>query len=600
MPKKKSPLKLQPARTLASIAPTIKAKAILPGVPASPGIAIGKAFLLAGDYGKAEPRTVVAAQIPAEIERLHGAINKTRADLRRDGVAAASKIGKEKARIFEFHRMMLEDQYFIGEIIAAIREQRLNAAQAFEGYLDHYAEQLGKKESRIFRERAADVHDIKRRVLKHLRDEPPQILTPTGEAVIVVSHELTPSLTLSLDRQKIKAFAADLGGKTSHAAILMRSHGIPAVVGLHNITGALQNDDRLIVDGYKGVVLVNPERATLAYYRAEQSKREARAKKLDQLRDLPADTLDHRHLELAANVELADEVEAARRHGAAGIGLLRTEYLYLGRADLPDEEEQYLEYSRIAEAVKPHPVIIRTMDLGADKCPACLDIPAEANPMLGWRAIRISLERPEIFIAQIKAILRANTQGNIKILLPMISAIDELEKALVLIDQAKSDLHKQGKAFASNTKVGVMIEVPSAALLADDIAGRVDFLSIGTNDLVQYLLAVDRGNDRIAHLYENLHPAVLRVINSVIDAGHRRGIWVGMCGEMAADRSATALLIGMGIDELSVSPIDVPEIKKIIRHTNFRDAQKLARKALEFSTSKEINEFMRQYPRPRY
>jgi phosphotransferase system enzyme I (PtsI) len=372
------------------------------------------------------------------------------------------------------------------------------------------------------------------------------------------------------------------------------------VVGLHNITGAIKSGDHVIVDGDKGVVLVNPNKATTARYEVEQSKREAKIRRLQQLRDLPARTVDNRRVELAANVEFAAEVEAVTKYGASGIGLLRSEYLYLGRTDLPTEEEQFLEYSRVAGAVQPHPVIIRTMDLGADKCPQCIEIPPEANPMLGWRAIRISLDRPEIFITQIRAILRANTHGNVRILLPMISSIAELDKALALIEKAKHELEKQGRAIEPKTPIGVMIEVPSAALLADAIATRVDFFSIGTNDLVQYLLADDRGNDRIAHLYENLHPAVLRLIKNVIDAGHRQGVWVGMCGEMAADRLATALLIGMGIDELSVSPIDVPEIKKVIRGTNYREARKLARQALEFSTAQEISEFMRRYMRPRF
>ncbi len=588
-PKKKSGLKTRRA----------KAQAILPGISASPGIAIGKVFVLADDHLKTEQRLITEAQIPDEIERLKNALAKTRDDLQQDGAAAANDVGKEQAGIFEYHRMMLEDEYFIGEVVAAIRGQRLSAMRAFEEFLNRYAEQLSKK-GKVFRERAADVHDVKRRVLRHLRGDAGRLLNHTDEAVIIVARELTPSLTLALDRRKTKAFATDLGGKTSHATLLARSYGIPAVVGLHHLTCATKTGDLVIVDGYKGVVLVNPDRATLADYRAERDKRAAIAKKLDRLRLLPADTADQHHLELAANVEFAGEIEAVMRHGAMGIGLLRSEYLYFGRLDLPAEEEQYLEYSRIAGAIKPHAVIIRTMDIGADKRPQCLDIPAEANPMLGWRAIRISLEKPEIFMAQIKAILRANTHGNLRILLPMISSIEELEKALALIEEAKHELGKAGKAFEADTKVGVMIEVPAAALLAEAIAERVDFLSIGTNDLVQYLLAVDRGNDRIAHLYENLHPAVLRLIKNVIDAGHRRGVWVGMCGEMAADRLATVLLVGMGIDELSVSPIDVPEIKKIIRRTNFGDAKKLAQQALELSTATEIRELMRHYMRPRF
>ena len=576
-----------------------KAPAVLSGISASPGIAVGKAFLLPDDRFIMEARTIAETQVADEIKRLQNAIAKTLDDLQHDAARTEKKIGKDHARIFEFHQMMLADPYFLEEVFTLIRNQCLNAAMAFAQYLDHYADQLGKKD-KVFRDRVADVRDIKRRVLQHLHGATAQRLEHVNEAMIIVARELTPSLTLASDRHKIKAFATDFGGKTSHAAILMRSYGIPAVVGLQRLSGALKNNDRLIVDGDKGIVLINPDRTTLAYYQLKQNKREAKIKKLGQLRDLPAATSDHRHLTLAANVEFADEVEAVTQHGAAGIGLLRTEYLYLNSSTLPTEEEQYREYQRIAAAVQPHPVIIRTMDLGADKCPPCLDIPAEANPMLGWRAIRISLEKPEIFSSQIKAILRANIGGNVRILLPMISSITELDAALALIKKAQNELDKRGKKLAPHTEVGVMIEVPAAALMAEAIAARVDFLSIGTNDLVQYLLAVDRGNDRIAHLYENLHPAVLRVIKNVIDAGHSQGVWVGMCGEMASDRLATPLLIGMGIDELSVSPFDVPEIKKIIRQTDFREAKKLAQKALTFTTTKEISDFIRQYMRPRF
>lgn len=588
-----------PKKKPAHAARAAKAQVVLSGVSASPGIAIGKVFLVPDDRFTIETHTIAETQVADEIKRLQNAIVKTLDDLQHDGALTEKKIGKDHARIFEFHRMMLEDPYFLEEVFTLIRNQCLNAATAFAQYLDHYAEQLGKKD-KIFRDRVADVRDIKRRVLQHLYGTTAQRLEHATEAMIIVARELTPSLTLASDRHKIKAFATDFGGKTSHAAILMRSYGIPAVVGLQHLSGTIKNNDRLIVDGDKGVVLVNPDRATLAHYQVEQNKHEARIKKLAQLRELPAVTSDHRHLMLSANVEFADEVDAVLQHGAAGIGLLRTEYLYLNSSTLPTEEEQYGEYQRFAAAIKPHPVIIRTMDLGADKCPACLDIPPEANPMLGWRAIRIGLEKPEIFSAQIKAILRANTSGNVRILLPMISSITELDAALALIKKAQSELDKRGQKLTPHTEVGVMIEVPSAALMADAIAARVDFLSIGTNDLVQYLLAVDRGNDRIAHLYENLHPAVLRVIKNVIDAGHSHGVWVGMCGEMAADRLVTPLLIGMGIDELSVSPFDVPEIKKIIRQANFREAKKMAQKALTFTTTKEITDFIRQYIRPRF
>jgi phosphotransferase system enzyme I (PtsI) len=577
----------------------IKAQTILHGVAASPGIAMGSAFVLADDQVKAERRMITAAEVPQEIEKLKTIIETTRQELLENSIHAIGESAQDQERIAEVHRMVLDDEYFIGEVNAMIRNELVNADYAFQERIDKYTEQLRKRGGH-FAEIADELHDIKHKVIRRFNGDRRQLLNQAEDAVIVVSHDLTTSVALTLNRHKIKGIATDLGGKTSHAALLARAYRVPAVVGLRDIIGAIKNDDRVIVDGNNGVVLVNPDKSTSAQYRAKRNKWLAAVKKLDHLRDLPARTIDNRDLTLAANLEYADEVEDVLAHGAAGVGLLRTEYLYLGRDCLPDEEEQYREYSRIAKSIKPHPVIIRTMDVGGDKSPQCIDIPPEANPMLGWRAIRISLERPEIFIAQIKAILRANTRGNMRILLPMISGIEQLDEALALIEKAKRQLRKQGQNFEPETEVGVMIEIPSAALIADAIAERVDFLSIGTNDLVQYLLAVDRGNERIAHLFENLHPAVLRVIKNVIDAGHSKGIWVGMCGEMAADRLATALLVGMKIDELSVSPIDVPEIKKIIRHTSFHEAEKLAQQVLNFSTAKEIIDFMRQYMRRRF
>ncbi len=577
----------------------LKAQMILQGVAASPGIAMGSAFFLADDRVKAERRAIAVAEVPQEIEKLKAVLEITRQELIENSAQSGSEPAKDQDRIVEVHRMVLDDEYFFGEVNATIRDELVNADYAFQERINQYAEQLRKRGGH-FSEIAEELHDIKNKVIRRLNGDRRQLLNQAEDAVIVVSHDLTTSVALTLNRHKIKGIATDLGGKTSHAALLARAYRVPAVVGLREIIGAIKNDDRIIVDGNNGVVLVNPDKATSAQYRAKRNKWLAAVKKLDHLRDLPARTIDNRDLTLAANLEYADEVKDVLAHGAAGIGLLRTEYLYLGRDCLPDEEEQFQEYSRIAKAIKPHPVIIRTMDVGGDKSPQCIDIPPEANPMLGWRAIRISLERPEIFIAQIKAILRANTRGNARILLPMISGIEQLDEALALIEKTKRQLRKQGQAFEPDTEVGVMIEIPSAALLADAIAERVDFLSIGTNDLVQYLLAVDRGNERIAHLFENLHPAVLRVIKNVIDAGHSKGVWVGMCGEMAADRLATVLLVGMKIDELSVSPIDVPEIKKIIRHTSFKEAEKLAQQVLNFSTAKEIIHFMRQYMRRRF
>jgi len=576
-----------------------KAQTVLHGVSASPEIAIGTAFVVGDDRTPAERRAITEAEIPREIAKLQQALEKARLSLLKDHVPVAGQLGEEKDGLLEVYRMMLDDEYFIGEVIETIRAKFVNADYAFQEHVNQYTEQLIMRGGH-FAEIAGDLHDIRKQVVQNIQGEQPQNLAQRQDGVIIISHDLTPSLFMGFDHHKIKGIATDIGGKTAHAALLARAYGIPTVVGLHKISQAIRRHDRVVVDGNAGVVVVNPDKTTLAHYRAEQNKRDKWREELGQLRRKPARTTDGHDIALAANLEFTDELKWVLQHGAKGIGLFRTEYLYLGRTTLPTEDEQYDEYNRIAKTMLPHPVIVRTMDLGGDKHPQSIEIPPEANPMLGWRAIRICLERPEIFITQIKAILRANTHGNLRILLPMISAIEELEKALALIAEAKSALKKQHKTYAVDTEVGVMIEVPAAALLADAIAERVDFLSIGTNDLVQYLLAVDRGNERIAHLYETFNPAVLRVIKSVIDAGHSRGVWVGMCGEMAADRLATALLVGMGIDELSVSPIDVPVIKKIIRSTARHEAEVLARQILQLSTVKEITETIKKFMRLRF
>jgi phosphotransferase system enzyme I (PtsI) len=573
---------------------------VLTGVAASPGIAIGKAFVLTGEQVKVDLREISDAEVPAEVEKLMAAIERAKEDLRVDRSTAANKVGREKARIFDAHQMLLEDEMLINEAREIIHSKHLSADSAFYEVVQKYQDHFGNKVAETFRDRVADLRDVKRRVVRHIQGVRRDFLNQLEGSAIIVARDLTPSDTITLDRHKILGFATDLGGKTSHASLVARSYEVPAVVGLREIFKMVKSGDRLVLDGSAGVAIINPSASTLKKYRKRQIKQHEISKKLDTLRDLPARTLDGKDIELAANIEFSDEIDSVVAHGARGIGLFRTEYLYMKDSMLPTEDEQFEVYRAIAQRMRPYPVIIRTMDLGGDKSPQCINIPPEDNPFLGWRAIRISLEMQEVFLAQLRAALRAGAFGNVKLMLPMISGMGELNEALGLIDRAKEQLRKKNQDYAESTEVGVMIEVPSAAVLADVIAERVDFMSIGTNDLVQYILAVDRGNERIAHLYQNLHPAVLRLLREVISAAHQKGIWVGMCGEMAADPLATLLLIGMEIDELSVSPIAVPEIKRIIRAVDFPEAASITEKVMEMTSAAEIEHYMMRYLRRKF
>jgi len=573
---------------------------VLHGVAASPGIAIGKAFVLTGEQVKVDPRIIGDDEVPVEIEKLMSAIERAKQDLQTDRTNAANKVGREKARIFEAHQMLLEDDMLINEAREIIHKKHLSADSAFYEVVQKYQDHLGQKVAETFRDRVADLRDVKRRVVRHIQGVRRDFLNQVQDSAIIVARDLTPTDTITLDRHKILGFATDMGGKTSHASLVARSYEVPAVVGLRDIFKQVKSGDRLILDGIAGAAIINPSASTLKKYRKRQIQQHEISKKLDTLRDLPSRTLDGKDIELAANIEFSDEIDSVVAHGARGIGLFRTEYLYMKTSLLPTEDEQLEVYREMAQRMRPYPVIIRTMDLGGDKSPQCINIPPEDNPFLGWRAIRISLEMQEVFLAQLRAILRASAFGNVKILLPMISGVGELKEALDIIDRAKEQLRKKNQDYSDATEVGMMIEVPSSAVLADVFAERVDFLSIGTNDLVQYVLAVDRGNERIAHLYQNLHPAVLRLLRDVIQKAHEKGVWVGMCGEMAADPLATILLIGMEIDELSVSPIAVPEIKRIIRAVDFQEAASVVRKVMEMSGAADIEHFMMRYMRRKF
>ena len=578
----------------------IKCAYLLKGIPISPGIAISKVFVLQGEAVKIEPTVIDESQIEGEIDKFKQAVAKAKLELRTLQTRVAHRIGEENAKIFDVHQLLLEDSLIIEETISSIKREFKSADHAFYDTMEKFQHTLDDSSIDFFQSRIPDLKDIKKRVIKHIQGDRTDYLNKLEGSAVIVAIDLTPSDTVKLDRHKVRGFATDLGGRTTHVAIMARSMEVPAVVGLRRIARIVNEGDRIIIDGSKGHVLINPDEKTIQHYRKLREKYYDIETRLAGIRDLPCITLDGKEIELSANLEFSDEVESAKTHGARGIGLYRTDYIYLAGSALPTEDEQYHEYKKIVEKMTPEPVIVRTMDVGGDKQPKSFTIPPEENPFLGWRAIRISIERPDIFEVQLRAMLRASQHGNLKILLPMISGLEEIIECKAALERAKSELRKKKIPFDENVELGVMIEVPSAALLADKIAREVDFLSIGTNDLVQYLLAVDRGNERIAYLYKHLHPAVLRAIKQIIAAGHQEGVWVGMCGEMASDPLATLILLGLDLDEFSVTPTSVPEIKKIIRSVDYREAVRVANKALEFSKVSEVERFMTKVMRQKF
>lgn len=578
----------------------VKCDYLLSGIPASPGIAISKVFLLSGDTVLVERRYINESEIDVEIEKFKEAIEKSKNEIRTLQSRAERRVGAKHAKIFDVHKLILEDEVLIEETLRTIRERKIPADYAFYQVMKKYQNTLDDSEAEYFQNRIADLRDVKRRVIRHIQGDRSDYLSTLEGSAVIVASDLTPSDTVVLDKRKVEGFATDLGGKTSHAAIMARSLNVPAVVGLRNITSLVNDGDRIIVDGNRGVVLVRPDEKTIKRYRRLQDRYYQIKQKLAEIKDLPCITLDGRQIELSANLEFPDEVEAVLSYGARGVGLYRTDYIYLAKKTLPTEEEQLEEYLKIVKKIAPDPVIIRTMDLGGDKLPQSILIPPEDNPFLGWRAIRISLERSDIFHTQLRAILRSSAHGNVKILFPMISSLEEIIESKKAVEKAKEELARENIPFDENIEIGVMIEVPSAALMADQLAAYVDFLSIGTNDLVQYLLAVDRGNERVAYLYKHLHPAVLRMLKHIIQCGHQAGVWVGMCGEMASDPLATLILLGLELDEFSVNPTAVPEIKKIIRSVEYRKAVRIANKALEFKTALEVERFMTKIIRKKF
>ncbi|EKO3371128.1 phosphoenolpyruvate-protein phosphotransferase PtsI [Vibrio fluvialis] len=561
---------------------------MISGILASPGIAIGKALLLQEDEIVLNTNTISDAQVDAEVQRFYDARNKSAAQLEVIKQKALETFGEEKEAIFEGHIMLLEDEELEEEILALIKDEKLTADNAIHTVIEEQAIALESLDDEYLKERATDIRDIGSRFVKNALGINIVSLSDINEEVILVAYDLTPSETAQINLNYVLGFVCDIGGRTSHTSIMARSLELPAIVGTNNITAQVKNGDMLILDAMNNKIIVNPTDAELEEAKAVKAAFLAEKEELAKLKDLHAETLDGHRVEVCGNIGTVKDCDGITRNGGEGVGLYRTEFLFMDRDALPTEEEQYQAYKEVAEAMEGQAVIIRTMDIGGDKDLPYMDLPKEMNPFLGWRAVRISLDRREILRDQLRGILRASAHGKLRIMFPMIISVEEIRALKAAIEEYKAELRAEGLAFDESIEIGVMVETPAAAAIAHHLAKEVSFFSIGTNDLTQYTLAVDRGNEMISHLYNPLSPAVLTVIKQVIDASHAEGKWTGMCGELAGDERATLLLLGMGLDEFSMSGISIPKVKKVIRNSNFAEVKAMAEEALSLPTAAEI------------
>lgn len=568
---------------------------MISGISVSPGIAFGKALILKEAPIVVNQKKISDDQIDSEINRFIAGREKAIAQLKTIKKTAEKNLGEEKAEIFEGHIMLLEDEELEQEIFSFIKKEHKTADAAAQKVIEEQATALEELNDEYLKERAADVRDIGKRLLKNILGLPIVDLGSITEEVILVAADLTPSETTQLNLKKVLGFITDIGGRTSHTSIMARSLEIPAIVGTSNATKNIQPNDYLVLDALNNHIYQNPSDSEIDKLKQIKDEYLREKSELAKLKDLPAITLDGHQVEVCANIGTVRDVEGAERNGAEGVGLYRTEFLFMDRNNLPSEEEQFQAYKAVAEAMGPQAIIIRTMDIGGDKDLHYMNLPKEENPFLGWRAIRISLDRKEILHAQLRAILRASSFGHLRIMFPMVISVEEIRTLKEELAILKQQLTEEKHAFDQSIEVGIMIETPAAAVIAHHLAKEVDFFSIGTNDLTQYTLAVDRGNDLISYLYNPMSPSVLKLIKQVIDASHAEGKWTGMCGELAGDERATLLLLGMGLDEFSMSAISIPTIKKIIRNANFKDAKTLAEQALNQPTAKELMDLVETF-----
>ena len=568
---------------------------MISGIPASPGIVFGKALVLKEEKIVLDTQKIKESQIDAEIVRFYEGRSAAVEQLNSIKDRAYASLGEEKAAIFEGHLMILEDEELEEEILDYLRSNKVNAAVAANVIIDQQVAMLSEIDDEYLKERAGDIRDIGNRLIKNILGMHIVDLGEINEEAILVAYDLTPSETAQLNLDKVLGFVTDIGGRTSHTSIMARSLELPAIVGTNNVTELVNTGDFLILDALNNAVYVNPSQDEIQRLKTLQAKLAEEKAELAKLKDLPALTLDGHRVDVVANIGTIRDVEGAERNGAEGVGLYRTEFLFMDRDQLPTEEEQFIAYKEVVEAMNGNLVILRTMDIGGDKELPYLNLPKEMNPFLGWRAIRIALDRREILNAQLRAVLRASAYGRLAVMFPMIISVEEIRELKSVIEELKVELRNEGKDFDENIQIGVMVETPSAAVNAKFLAKEVDFFSIGTNDLTQYTLAVDRGNELISHLYNPMSPSLLSLIKQVIDASHAEGKWTGMCGELAGDENATILLLGMGLDEFSMSAISVPRIKKLIRNVNYQDAKHLAEKALQQPTAAEIERLVADF-----
>jgi len=567
------------------------------GIAVSPGVVISTAVVLDAEDLAIPERHITAEQIPAELERFSAALAASIKQVQelRTGVTATA--GKEIAGIFDAHIGILRDKTLLTQVEAEIRKQKTTAEFAVSVVMRRYSDLFHKMSDRYLSERVKDIHDIERRIIGNLIGQQHYDLAHLSDDVVVIAHDLLPSQTAALDRRFVRGFATDVGGRTSHTAIVARAMGLPAVVGLGNITNEVSTGDAVIIDGNHGVVIINPDAEQIADYLETTRRRVGIDEALAQLKDLPARTVDNHEVTLMANIEVPAGADEALEKGAQGVGLYRTEFLYLTRETEPSEEEHYEAYLDAIRRLKGRPLVIRTLDLGADKFSQAKQVSPERNPFLGDRSIRMCLHDIPMFKRQLRAIMRASTQGDVRIMFPMISTLMELRQAKMVLYDVMEDLEDEGVEFRREIPIGMMIEVPAAALMADSFAREVNFFSIGTNDLIQYTLAVDRTNEKVAGLFCPAHPAVLKLIRDVIRVGQRHNISVSMCGEMAGEPLYTLLLLGLGLTLFSMNGPDVPEVKKIIRLTTIEHARQVARRVMSFDSERQVMHFLREETR---